>query len=92
MLEEHHYFSKKLIRTVVLCLAAAVVSGCSMSTYDNKQWFKTNDRGFLERLKKNSPARLVSVDALIMTRLKNVTTLAVRESKHVRPFAHHDSS
>ncbi len=52
MLEDHHYFSRTLKRVVQAGLVAALLSGCSMSTYENKDWFEADNRSFFESLKK----------------------------------------
>ncbi|MDJ0612419.1 MAG: hypothetical protein QNJ29_02000 [Rhizobiaceae bacterium] len=53
MLEDHRYFSKGLTRLLKTAIVAAVLSGCSMSTYENKEWFEADNRSFFESLKKH---------------------------------------
>ncbi|MEO0329128.1 MAG: hypothetical protein AAF217_11100 [Pseudomonadota bacterium] len=52
MLEDHHYFSRALKRVLQAGLATAFLSGCSLSTYENKEWFQSDNRNFFESLKK----------------------------------------
>lgn len=53
MLEDHRYFSKALKRIMLASIAATLLSGCSMSTFENKEWFQKDDRRFFESIKKH---------------------------------------
>jgi len=52
MLDDHRYFSRTLKRVIQTGFVVALLSGCSMSTYENQEWFQQDNRSFFESLKK----------------------------------------
>ena len=52
MLEDHRYFFNALKSVFFASIAAAILSGCSITAHNNKQGFKSDNRGFFEKLKK----------------------------------------
>ena len=48
-----HYSSRK-VRSIALAITATLVlSGCSLTTYENKEFFQEDNRSFFEKLKKH---------------------------------------
>jgi|GEM_PF-1485615 len=48
-----HYSSRKVKSIALAITATLALSGCSLTTYDNKEFFQQDNRSFFEKLKKH---------------------------------------
>ncbi len=101
MLDVLHYSSRKL-KSITLALTATVLlSGCSLATYENKEFFEEDNRSFFEKLKKqpkherDNGADIIVAEDKHETHIKRIdpdvdtkVNLAARTpaTKSVKPF------
>lgn len=52
MLDVLHYSSKRVLSLALVATASLLLGGCSLTTYENSEYFEQDNRTFFEKLKK----------------------------------------